>query len=216
MTGAEESAGFEEGTASRCMSSPVGNVRSIRRSGNARKRLLFAFARTCADCRIVDRTQQLVRARSTLGRFGARQSPVLRHVADRVLGFLQFLVKQRQVVVAIGHARIVAQRELVDDHRFDLALHVVEQHAEVVQQQRVVAAGVYCVAVDTLGFGRTPAFMQQAAEIDARVKTIGFGGDRAPICGDGRISVALFECVSRLDAAVLRWSRAAFVIAAVP
>ena len=54
--------------------------------------------------------------------------------------------------MAIGQTGIAAQRCLVRSQRFRLAFHVIEEHAEVVEQHRIAAAGFQRLAIDSFGF----------------------------------------------------------------
>jgi len=72
--------------------------------------------------------------------------------------------------MAIGQARIAAQRCFVGLHRFRLALHVVEEHAEVIEQHRIVATGSDRLAIDLLGLREAPGFVQKPPQVDMRIE----------------------------------------------
>ena len=91
---------------------------------------------------------------------------VLRHVADRLLRPAQLLAEKCQVVVAIGHGRVALQRSPVSLRRFRLAAEILEQHPEVVEQQRIGAPGVERLAVRGLRFLELAGLVQQVAAID--------------------------------------------------
>src|SRR2546430_17584869 len=69
----------------------------------------------------------------------AGELAILRHVPDGVPRHFELLAEQREVVMAVGEARVAAQGGFVDLGRFLLALHVDQQYAEVVQKQRLAA-----------------------------------------------------------------------------
>lgn len=98
-------------------------------------------------------------------------------MSDGFLRLLELFVQQRQVVVAIGEAGIAAQRRLVRAHRLGLAIHVVEEHAEVVEQHRIVATGFDRLAIDVLGLREAPGFVEEQATVDARIEARGIRGD---------------------------------------
>src|SRR6266852_8404641 len=88
---------------------------------------------------------------SVLLRSGPHQRAISRQVPNGFLGFLELLVEQRQVIVAIRQTGIAAQRRLVGLHRLRLAIPVIEEHAQVVEQQRIAATRLDRRAIDLLG-----------------------------------------------------------------
>src|SRR2546422_8811543 len=69
------------------------------------------------------------------------QPSILRHVPDGVPGLAESLAQEREIVVTVREARIAVQRSFVRFHRFVPAAQVFQQNAEVVEQQRIAAAG---------------------------------------------------------------------------
>src|SRR5262249_29069305 len=84
---------------------------------------------------------------------GARagELAVLRHVPDGFARHVELFAEERELVVAVGEAGVRAQRRFVDLDRFFLAVHVDEQDAEVVEDERLGAAGSDGAAVRVLG-----------------------------------------------------------------
>jgi hypothetical protein len=117
------------------------------------------------------------RVERVLLRSGPDQCAIPRHVPDRVLRLLEFFVQQRQVVVAFGHAWIGGKRRLVRLHRLRLAIHVIEQHAQVVEQHWVAAAGFHRLAIDLLGLRVAAGFVQKPSQVYIGIEKRRIGGD---------------------------------------
>ena len=90
----------------------------------------------------------------------ADKTAVLRHMAQRVLRFFELHEQLRKIVVPVGEIRIGAHCGFVSHYGLGLAIHVFEQHAEIEQQQRVVAARLYRIAIHLLGPREVAAFVQ--------------------------------------------------------
>jgi hypothetical protein len=82
-----------------------------------------------------------------------------------------------QVVVAFGHAWIGGKRRLVRLHRLRLAIHVIEQHAQVVEQHWVAAAGFHRLAIDLLGLRVAAGFVQKPSQVYIGIEKRRIGGD---------------------------------------
>lgn len=70
--------------------------------------------------------------------------------------------------MAIRQARIVLERAFVGLHRLRFALPVFEQHAEVEEQQGVVAARRERLAIDGLGFGEMSGLVRGCVKTGAK------------------------------------------------
>jgi hypothetical protein len=96
-------------------------------------------------------------------------------------------------------SRIPGKRSFVCDHGLDRALHVVEQHAQVVEQHRIAAARLDCFAVRALRAGEAPVLVQEAPQIDVRIQKRRIGGDGALVRVDRGIGLRSLERQSAFE-----------------
>ena len=87
-------------------------------------------------------------------------------------------------MVRVGEHRIVAQHRFVSAHRIHAAPHVLEQHRQVVVEQRIVAERGQRLAVHAFGLRMLARLVQQSAEIDARVQPFGLRADRESLTAE--------------------------------
>src|SRR5690348_1653558 len=99
---------------------------------------------------------------------GSYEATILRHVADRFPRLAQRFTEERQVVAAIGQARVLAMSAFIGLERLFLASHVLEEYAEVVEEPRILAAELERMAVDALGVVEPARVVKQPAEVQAR------------------------------------------------
>ena len=105
------------------------------------------------------------------------QCAIPRHVPDRVLRLLEFFAQQRQVEVAFGQAWIGGERRLVRFHRLRLAIHVIEHHAQVVEEHWVAATGFHRLAINLLGLRVAAGFVQKPSQVYIGVEKRRIEGD---------------------------------------
>src|SRR5258706_706356 len=95
------------------------------------------------------------------------QPSILRHVPDGVPGLAERFAQEREIVVTVREAWIAVQRSFVRFHRLVVAVQVLQQDAEVVEQQRIAAAGRDCLAINALRVGEAAGFVQEPSQVDA-------------------------------------------------
>src|SRR5712671_2879201 len=93
------------------------------------------------------------------------QPSILRHVPDGVPGLSERFAQEREIVVTVREAWIAVQRSFVRFHRLVLAVQVLQQNAEVVEQQRIAPAGRDCLAVDAFRSGEAAGFVQEPSQV---------------------------------------------------
>jgi hypothetical protein len=73
--------------------------------------------------------------------------------------------------VSIGKGWVFAQGRAVRLDRCVAPIHVVEEHAEVEEEEGFAAARLERGALDLLRLREAPAFVEQTPEVDARVES---------------------------------------------
>src|SRR5882672_5126868 len=118
---------------------------------------------------------------------------------QRLLGPAERFAQEREVVVAVGEARVLVQRPLVCIHRGALAAHVLEQDAQVVEQQRLVAAGEDRAAINALRFREAARLVQQPSKVDVSSRVRRVRLQRSLVDLPGGCAVAPFQVASALE-----------------
>src|SRR5260370_26676370 len=109
-------------------------------------------------------------ARCSFPRFD--QLAILRHVPYGLPGFAERLAQQPQIVETVREARVAVQRSFVGFHRLVPAVQILQQNAEVVEQQGIVAARRDCFAIDALRIGEATGFVQEPSQVDMRAQEL--------------------------------------------
>ena len=102
-------------------------------------------------------------------------------MTNRIARLVEFLAQQRKVVVRISHLRVFDERGLVGLHRLVLLIAIVEQDAEVVEQQGIVSACADRVGVGARGLVEATKFMQQAPLVHACIDARRIGRNRGVV-----------------------------------
>jgi hypothetical protein len=128
------------------------------------------------------------------------------------LGLRALFIQQRQVVMAVGKIGIAAHRRFVCCDCFRPAVQVFEQHAEIEQQHRIVAANPDRLAVDAFGVGKARGVVEEPSQVDMSIDEGGIDGDGTLIRLQCGFTVRCFQrralgeiflrAVRRLDIAV--------------
>src|SRR5258706_13645781 len=101
--------------------------------------------------------------------------------------------------MTVREARIAVQRPFVGFHRLAPAAQVLQQNAEVVEQQRIAAAGRDRLAIDAFRIGEAAGFVQQPSQVDAGAQVRRVRAECTPVgFARGRGVVAL-ELASALE-----------------
>ena len=91
------------------------------------------------------------------------------------------------------------QRPLVGFHRLAPAAQVLQQNAEVVEQQRIAAAGRDRLAIDALRIGEAAGFVQEPSQVDAGGEVHRIRVECAPVSFARGRGIAALERASALE-----------------
>src|SRR3954471_7424622 len=114
----------------------------------------------------------------------------MRHVANGFPRLAKVLVEQREVVVAIGKARITFERLLVTLQRLVLAAKVLQNEREVVEDRRSVVAPREGYPVGGRGIDQPTRLVQEIAAVDVRIEEVRCERDGVLVGRQGGVYVA--------------------------